>query len=67
MRILSLLHISWPGDSTEGTELHRTGGRDDIYSPEIEKAIQNIMNRVFGIFADDVAHINLNSNEDSNI
>ncbi|WP_291584062.1 hypothetical protein [Bacteroides sp.] len=51
----------------EGTELHRTGGRDDIYSPEIEKAIQNIMNRVFGIFADDVAHINLNSNEDSNI
>ena len=51
----------------EGTELHRIGGRDDVYSPEIEKAIQNIMNRVFGIFADDVAHINLNSNEDSNI
>ena len=49
----------------EGTELHRQGGRADIYSPEIEKTIQEIMNRAFAIFKDDVTHINLNSNEDA--
>lgn len=49
----------------EGTELHREGGRADIYSPEIEKTIQSIMNRAFAIFKDDVTHINLNSNEDA--
>lgn len=49
----------------EGTQLYREGGRADIYSPEIEKTIQNIMNRAFAIFKDDVTHINLNSNEDA--
>ena len=49
----------------EGTELHRQGGRADIYSPEIEKTIQEIMNRAFAIFKEDVTHINLNSNEDT--
>lgn len=49
----------------EGTELHRQGGRSDIYSPEVEKTIQEIMNRAFAIFKDDVTHINLNSNEDA--
>lgn len=49
----------------EGTELHRQGGRADIYSPEVEKTIQEIMNRAFAIFKDDVTHINLNSNEDA--
>jgi hypothetical protein len=49
----------------EGTELHRQGGRVDIYSPEVEKTIQKIMNRAFAIFKDDVTHINLNSNEDA--
>ena len=51
---------------TEGTKLHREGGRSDIYSPEVRKAIDNIMNRAFGIFADDVTHINLHSNENEN-
>lgn len=49
----------------EGTELHRQGGRADIYSPEIEKTTQEIMNRAFAVFKDDVTHINLNSNEDA--
>lgn len=49
----------------EGTELYKIGGRADIYSPEIEKTIQNIMNRAFTIFKDDVTHINTNSNEDA--
>ena len=51
---------------TEGTKLHREDGRSDIYSPEVRKAIDNIMNRAFGIFADDVTHINLHSNENNN-
>lgn len=49
----------------EGTELHRQGGRADIYSPEIEKTTQEIMNRAFAVFREDVTHINLNSNEDA--
>lgn len=49
----------------EGTELHRQGERADIYSPEIEKTTQEIMNRAFAVFKDDVTHINLNSNEDA--
>lgn len=49
----------------EGTELHRQGGRADIYSPEIENTTQEIMNRAFAVFKDDVTHINLNSNEDA--
>lgn len=49
----------------EGTRLYREGGRADIYSPEVKKCIEIIMNRSFAIFADDVTHINLNSNEDT--
>lgn len=49
----------------EGTSLFNGGGRADIYSPEIERTIQDIMNRAFAIFEDDVTHINLNSNEDT--
>lgn len=49
----------------DGTQLHREGGRDDIYSPEVRKAMDNIMNRAFGIFADDITHINLNNNENN--
>ena len=48
----------------EGTQLHRDGGRDDIYSKEIERTTEIIMEKVFGIFERDVTHINLNSNED---
>ena len=49
----------------EGTSLYREGGRTDIYSPEVKKCIEIIMNRAFAIFADDVTHINLHSNEDT--
>jgi hypothetical protein len=51
----------------EGTQLHRDGGRDDIYSKEIERTTEIIMEKVFGIFERDVTHINLNSNEDRGI
>lgn len=51
----------------EGTQLYRDGGRDDIYSKEIDKTIKNIMEKVFGIFENDIKHINLNSNEDRRI
>lgn len=51
----------------EGTQLHRDGGRDDIYSKEIERMTEIIMEKVFGIFERDVTHINLNSNEDRGI
>lgn len=51
----------------EGTELYRTGKHGDIYSEDIERTIQNVMNRVFGIFSKDVQHINLNNNANSNI
>jgi hypothetical protein len=51
--------------ANEGTELFRNGGRADIYSPDVEETIKNIMDRVFGILADGVTHINLNSNENA--
>lgn len=48
----------------EGTELYRYGSTEDIYSSNIEKTIMEIMNRTFGIFMNDITHINLHSNED---
>jgi len=48
--------------ANEGTELYRRGGREDIYSHDIEETIKEIMNRVFGIFDEDVKHINTDSN-----
>lgn len=50
--------------ASEGTKLHREGGTVDIYSQEIPKTVQNILDRLFGVFAKDVEHINLNSNEE---
>ncbi|MEG0889751.1 MAG: hypothetical protein RSH25_14905 [Bacteroides sp.] len=47
----------------EGTKVHREGKIVDIYSQEIPKTVQNILDRLFGVFAKDVQHINLNSNE----
>lgn len=47
----------------EGTELYRYGSTEDIYSSNIEKTIMEIMNRTFGIFMNDITHINLHSNE----
>lgn len=51
----------------EGTELFRMGGRADIYSNEIPKTINNVKNKLVIIFATEVEHINLNSNENRNI
>lgn len=48
----------------EGTELYRYGSTEDIYSSNVEKTIMEIMNRTFGIFMNDITHINLHSNED---
>lgn len=45
----------------EGTRLYRNGGRTDIYSNEVEKTIENIMNRVFGVLDKEIEHIHLNS------
>lgn len=47
----------------EGTVLHRKGANEDIYSSEVEKTIETIINRVFGIFERDIEHINLHGNE----
>lgn len=49
----------------EGTQLHRKGGRSDIYSKEIKKTIEYIMKRITGLFASEVEHININSNENT--
>ena len=49
--------------ANECNKLYREGGRSDIYSPEIEKTIEEIHNKVFGIFAEDIQHINTNANE----
>lgn len=45
----------------EGTKLYRNGGRDDIYSNEIPKTVENILDRIMAVFARDVEHINLNN------
>lgn len=46
--------------ANEGTALYRSGGRDDVYSKEIEKTVDSVMKRVSAIMATDVEHINLN-------
>lgn len=53
--------------ASEGTALHRRGTTEDIYSSEVEKTIENIMNKVFGIFERDVEHINLHNDENRGI
>lgn len=35
---------------TEGTELYRNGGRDDIFTPEIPKALKELQRRLAGLF-----------------
>lgn len=49
----------------EGTVLHRNRGTEDIYSSEIKRTVNDIMNRVFGLFTTEVEHINLNINENT--
>lgn len=51
----------------EGSKLYRDGGRDDIYSKEIERTTEISMNKVFGIFERYIKHINLNSNENRGV
>ena len=48
----------------EGTKLYRQGGRDDIYSNEIQKTEERILNRITGLLSAEVEHINLNSNKE---
>ena len=45
----------------EGTSLYRNGGRDDIYSNEIPRTVENILDRIMTVFAKDVESININS------
>lgn len=45
----------------EGTSLYRQGGRDDIYSNEIPKAVEAVLRRVTALYSADVESINLNS------
>lgn len=44
----------------EGTELYRIGGRNDIYTPEIERTMESLADKISAIFETDVEHINLN-------
>lgn len=54
--------------ANEGTRLYRSGQKEDIYSTEVEKTVQDISERIAGIFNTEVEHINLNfSNENSDI
>jgi hypothetical protein len=41
--------------------LYRNGGRDDIYSNEIPRTVENILDRIMTVFAKDVESININS------
>lgn len=47
--------------ATEGTRLYRSGVTEDIYSTEIEKTIEAIHKRVFGIFERDIDSIHINA------
>ena len=44
----------------QGTKLFRSGGRDDIYSREIEKTMQNVGDRMLTLIKTEVEHIKLN-------
>lgn len=48
----------------EGTKLYRQGGRDDIYSNEIPKTQESILNRITGLLSAEVSSINLNSKKE---
>lgn len=45
---------------TEGTSLYRSGGRNDIYTPEIEKTIDRISKRIGSLFELNIESINEN-------
>lgn len=52
--------------AAEGTRLHRSGVTEDIYSTEIEKTVEAIHKRVFGIFERDIDSIHINAVKDEN-
>lgn len=52
--------------ANEGTALFRNGGRNDIYSKEIEVTIKNIMDKILWILRDDIEHININLSKNEN-
>lgn len=47
----------------EGTKLFRAGGRQDIYSPEIEKTMERIETRMVSLIKTKIEHIKLNKVE----
>lgn len=47
-----------------GTLLHRKGGRDDIYSREVEKAMKRIKARLSRFIDAKIEHIKLNTREE---
>ena len=49
---------------TEGTKLYRSGGRSDIYTPEVKRTVESIMNRLADLFMIEIETITLNSNKD---
>jgi hypothetical protein len=46
---------------TEGTKLHRSGGRADVYSNEIPITIENIRKQIAGIYKQEIQTININT------
>ena len=47
----------------EGTRLFRSGGRSDIYTPEVEKAVKNIGDRMLSLIRTKIEHVKLNKVE----
>jgi len=45
----------------EGTKLHRSGGRADVYSKEIPLTLENIRKRLTGMFKTEIQTININA------
>ena len=46
---------------TKGTSLYRRGGRDDIYSNEIPRTINEVQDKLMVIYTTQIDNINLNS------
>ena len=53
--------------ANEGTQLYRSGQKEDIYSSDIEATIEVITGRILGVFDAEVEHINLNFNEEERV
>ena len=45
----------------EGTKLHRSGGKADVYSNEIPLTLENIRKQLSGIFTSEIQTININA------